>query len=43
MTITLKRSQYRILNAPAPPRWRVVAMAAGILATSLAWAVLGLG
>lgn len=39
--IDLPKSQYQILNAPAPGRWQVVIMIAGIMMSVAAFAVLG--
>jgi len=40
MTITLSRTQYKILNPPAPTRWQIAITVAGIVAVALLWAVI---
>lgn len=39
--IDLPKSHYRVLNAPAPPRWAVVLTVVTIVAVALLWAVGG--
>ncbi|GIK42384.1 MAG: hypothetical protein BroJett011_62170 [Chloroflexota bacterium] len=39
--IDLPKSHYRIINAPAPPRWVVTLTMVVIVATALVWAIGG--
>jgi hypothetical protein len=39
--IDLPKSHYRIINAPAPPRWAVVITVAVIVVIALAWTIGG--
>jgi hypothetical protein len=41
MTIDLPRNYYRVLNSPAPGRWRVVATVAAIVLAALAFGLVG--
>lgn len=40
LTVDLPRQYYKILNPPAPGRWRVAATVAAIVLVSLAWGLL---
>jgi hypothetical protein len=39
--IDLPKSHYRVINAPAPPRWAVTLTMAAIVIVALAWAIGG--
>ena len=38
--IDLPKTQYRVLNPPAPPGWAVALTMAAIVVTALVWAII---